>query len=214
MIINDLKILGKATQNRLRELESASSPDCAELELLRRKMAALKIVQNYVFNGDWTRKASREKNTELIKSGFDYKLIAERFNTTTKSLNVFAARQNKRLERVIGEALRLIAENRIEDGLDCFYAQTGEFSAGEFDYRVSELLPNAPQKDSYLVSDCAEEVNILRNLMRSNVKKRLNSADSEKLAYLMFLLTTKEEAFWKQRAELIGKLRQKDSQGR
>lgn len=212
MIINDLKILGKATQNRLRELESASSPDCEELELLRRKMAALTILQSYVFNGDWTRKASREKYMALIKSKFDYKLIAERFNTTTESLNVFAARQNKRLERAVGEALRLIAENRIEDGLDCFYAQTGEFSADEFDYRVSDLLPKISQKDSYLVSDCTEEVNILRNLMQSNVKKRLNSADSDKLAYLMFLLTTKEEAFWKQRAELIGKLRQKDSQ--
>lgn len=213
MIINDLKIIGKSTQNRIKELESASFPDRTELGLLRRKMAALKIFQSYVFNGDWTRKASHEKYTALIKSKFDYKLIAERFNTTTESLNVFAARQNKRLERVIGEALRLIAENRIEVGLDCFYAQTGEFSEGEFDYRVSELLPEASQKDSILISDCAEEVNILRNLMRSNVKRRLNSADSDKLAYLMFLLTTKEEAFWMQRAELIGKLRQKDSQG-
>lgn len=214
MVINDLKILGKATQNRIKELESASFPDRAELELLRRKMAALKIFQSYVFNGNWTRKASREKYAALIKSRFDYKLIAERFGTTEASLNVFAARQNKRLERAIGEASQLIEENRIEDGLDCFYAQTGEFSAGEFDYRVSELLPDAPQKDSYLVSDCAEEVRILRSLMKSDVKKRLNSANSDKLAYLMFMLTTKEEAFWKQRAELIGKLRQKDSQGR
>lgn len=66
-------------------------------------------------------------------------------------------------------------------------------------------------KDSILVSDCAEEVKILRSLMKSTVRKRLNGADYDKLAYLMFLLNTKEEAFWRQRAELIGELRKKDS---
>ena len=99
----------------------------------------------------------------------------------------------------------------IEEGLDSFYAATGEFSEGEFNYRVSEMLPKTLQKDSFLVSDCTEEVGILRSLMMSEVKKRLNGADLDKLSYLMFLLNTKEEAFRKQRTELIGKLRKKDS---
>lgn len=114
-------------------------------------------------------------------------------------------------EHQIGEALWLIEQDRIEEGLDCFYAATGEFSEGEFDYRVSELLPKTSQKDSFLVSECGEEVDILRSLMKSNVQKRLNSADLEKLSYLVFLLNTKEEAFRQQRTELIGELRKKDS---
>lgn len=36
----------------------------------------------------------------------------------------------------------------IKERLDCFYAQTGEFSAREFDYYISELLPKMLQKDS------------------------------------------------------------------
>lgn len=211
MIIQDLKKCGAETQNRIRELESLSVPDSAELDFLRRKMAALRELQSYVFNGDWTRKASREKYIALVKSKFDYKLTAERFNTTRESLDVFAARQNGRLERAIGGALRLIEQNRIEEGLDRFYAQTGEFLVGEFDYRVLELLPEMSQKDSFLVSDCGEEVEILRSLMESNMQKRLNSADCDKLSYLVFLLNTKEEAFRQQRAELICKLRKKDS---
>ena len=135
-------------------------------------------------------------------------------NCTRESLDVFATRQNKRLERTIGGALRMIEQDRIEEGLDCFYAVTGEFSEGEFDYRVSELLPKTSQKDSFLVSDCTEEVGILRSLMKSEVKKRLSGADLDKLSYLVFLLNTKEEAFRQQRAELIGTLRKKDSQDR
>lgn len=115
-------------------------------------------------------------------------------------------------ERQIGKALQLIEQDRIEEVLDCFYAATGEFSAGEFDYRVSELLPKMSQKDSFLVSDCGEEVKILRSLMKFNMQKRLNSADLEKLSYLVFLLNTKEEAFRKQKEELIGELRKKDSE--
>lgn len=211
MIIKDLKDCGNKTQNRLRELESISSPNLAELALMRRKMSALREIQSYIFNGNWTRVKSREKYAALIKSKFDYKLIAERFNTTRESLEVFAARQNKRLERAIGEALRLIEQDSIEEGLDCFYARTGEFSAAEFDYRVSELLPKTSQKDSFLVSDCAEEVKILRSLMKSEVRKRLSGADCDKLSYLAFLLNSDEEVFRQQKAELIRKLRQKDS---
>lgn len=211
MIIKDLKDCGKETQHRLRELEASSISDTAEIDFLRRKAAALRELQRYVQFGDWTCKASREKYLALFSSKFDYKLIAERFSTTRESLDVFAARQNKRLERTIGEALRLIEQDRIEKGLDCFYAQTGEFSAGEYDYRVSELLPKMSQKDSFLASECGEEITILRSLMKSNVQKWLNGADCGKLSYLVFLLNTKEEAFRKQRTELIGELRKKDS---
>lgn len=211
MIIKDLKDCGKETQRRLRELEAAGVSDTAEIDFLRRKAAALRELQRYVQFGDWTRKASREKYLALFSSKFDYKLTAKRFNTERECLHVFAARQDKRLERTIGGALLLIEQDRIEEGLDCFYAVTGEFSAGEFDYRVSELLPKTSQKGSFLVSDCSEEVNILRSLMKSNVQKRLNGADCNKLSYLVFLLNTKEEAFRKQRTELIGELRKKDS---
>lgn len=212
MIIKELMNCGKETQNRLRELEAEGVSNTAEHELLRRKLTALRELQNYFRSGDWTRKASREKYIELVRSKFDFKLTAERFNTTRESLDVFAARQDKRLERTIGESLRLIEQDRIEEGLDCFYAATGEFSAGEFDYRVLELLPKMSQKDSFLVSDCGEEVKILRSLMKSNMQKWLNGADLGKLSYLVFLLNTKEEAFRKQKEELIGELRKKDSE--
>lgn len=211
MIIKDLKDFSNKTQHRLRELEAAGVSNTAEIDFLRRKAAALRELQRYVQFGDWTRKASREKYLALFSSKFDYELTAANFNTTRECLNVFATRQNKRLERTIGGALQLIEQDRIEDGLDCFYAATGEFSEGEFDYRVSEMLLQTSQKDSFLVSECGEGITILRSLMKSNVQKRLNGADLDKLSYLVFLLNTKEEAFRKQRTELIGELRKKDS---
>lgn len=101
MIIKDLMNCGKQTQCRLREQTSTGVSDNAELELLRHKPAELRELQRYMLNGNRTSEYSREKYIDFVKSKFDYKLIAERFNTTRESLDVFAARQDKRLERTI-----------------------------------------------------------------------------------------------------------------
>lgn len=210
MIIKELEKLYKETKHRLRELEQSDTPDPAEHELLKCKIEALNELKKYVVSGDWTRPASREKFVDLIKSKFDYKLIANRYNTTRESLDVFVSRQDKRLHAVIGEALRLISADRIEEGISSFYANVVVISAKEFDYRVSELLPIGENKDSFLVSDCGEEVEILRFLMRNNMQEWLNSGTYHtKLAYLMFLLNTDETAYQQQRRELICELRKK-----
>lgn len=211
MIIKDLMSCGRETKHRIRELEASDGSDLVELEFLKRKLEVLNELQKFVTSGDWTRKASREKYIALVRSKFDYKLIAERFNTTRESLDVFAVRQDKRLRAAIGKALCLIEQNRIEEGLDCFYAAAGEFSDRELEYRVSDLLPKTLKKDSFLMSECLEEVEILRSLLRTNVCKRLNGADSGKLGYLVFLLQSEDNTFREQRMELIRKLRKKDS---
>ena len=165
MIIKDLMSCGRETKHRIRELEASDGSDLVELEFLKRKLEVLNELQKFVTSGDWTRKASREKYIALVRSKFDYKLIAERFNTTRENLDVFAVRQDKRLRAAIGKALCLIEQNRIEEGLDCFYAAAGEFSDRELEYRVSDLLPKTLKKDSFLISECLEEVEILRSLL-------------------------------------------------
>lgn len=211
MIIKELIDLGKATTRELKKLECSDEPDRDEIEFIRHKLSALRELQDYVLSGEWTREASRKKFAAFIKSKFDYELIAVRFNTTRASLDVFVARQDKRLERIIGEAISLIEQDRIDEGLKSFYFQSGVFSINEFDYKPLDMLPNAPQKDSFMVSECSDEVRVLRSLMKSELQNRLDSVDSGKLSYLVFLLNTKEEAFLTQRAELIDNLRKKDS---
>lgn len=211
MIIKDFENCYEVTFYRLKMLEDSSGAEPEELEFIRRKMAALNELKQFILRGKWTRETSLKKYIALVRSKFDYKLIAERFDTTRESLDVFAVRQDKRLKGFIGEALQLIELNRIDEGLDCFYSAAGIFSDREFDYRVSELLPEMRKKDSFLVSECKEEVELLRSLLRTNVSKRLNGADLYKLGYLVFLLHTNDDMFMKQKRELIAELRKKDS---
>ena len=201
----------KQTKQRLKELEQAQKKDSPEYEFLSRKKAVLREIQDYLNYGDWTRESSRKKYNALISSNWDYKLIAERYQTTRESLDVFASRQDKRLQRVIGGALDLIEIGYIEEGLARFYADSGTMSKQEFTYSMRDLLPKAEKKDSFTVSDCPDEVEVLRSICRSNVKEWLSDADYDKLAYLMFLLETKDPVYQKQKRELIAEIVKKDS---
>lgn len=210
MIIKDLINYGIMIKRKLKDLEHSASPDAAEIEFLHCKLNALNVLQNYAVNGDWTRDTSRDKYIALVRSKFDYKLIAQRFHTTRESLDVFAARQDKRLNGRIGEAFRLIEQDRITEGMDCFYALSGFFSLKEFEYKVSNLLPEPEQREDILVSDCSEEAAILRSLLRNSVQKQIDRADRDKLSYLVFLLNTNDRIFSEQKKELISRLRKED----
>lgn len=210
MIIKELIDLGKATTRSLKKLECSDEPDGDEIEFLRHKLSALRELQNYAFSGDWTREASRKKFAVFVKSKFDYELTAKRFNTTRASLNVFVARQDKRLERIIGDAISLIEQDRIDEGLNSFYVLSGIISSNEFKYKISELLPEPEYKEGILVSDCAEEVMVLRSLMRSGIREQLKAVDPDRLSYLMYLLNADKEELSNQRKELAALLRAND----
>ena len=210
MVVKRLIECGKQTKHKLQELEQAQKKDSSEYAALSRKMAVLSEIQEYLFHGDWTRESSREKYIALVRSKWDYKLIAERYQTTRESLDVFASRQDKRLQRTIGGALDLIEIGNIEEGLARFYADSGTLSKQEFTYSMRDLLPAAEKKDSFTVSDCPDEVEILRSVRRSNVQEWLSDADCDKLAYLMFLLETDDPAYRQQKRELVAEIVKKD----
>ena len=210
MVVKRFIECGKQTKQMLKEFEQAQKKDSSEYAALSRKMAVLSEIQGYIYHGDWTRESSREKYIALVRSKWDYKLIAERYQTTRESLDVFATRQDKRLQRTIGGALDLIEIGNIEEGLARFYADSGTLSKQEFTYSMRDLLPAAEKKDSLTVSDCPEEVEVLRSICRSNVQEWLSDADYEKLAYLMFLLETDDPAYQQQKRELVAEIVKKD----
>ena len=210
MIAKKLKELGRHLQDKLNKLAVDHEKDSAEFELTKRKLSALLELKKYYLEGDWTRESSREKYIALVRSDYDYKLIAKRYDTDRACLDVFASRQEKRLKHTIGGALDLIEAGYIEEGLARFYADSGTLSKQEFTYSMRDLLPAAEKKDSLTVSDCPEEVEVLRSICRSNVQEWLSDADFDKLAYLMFLLETDDHAYQQQKRELVAEIVKKD----
>ena len=210
MVVKRFIECGKQTKQMLKEFEQAQKKDSSEYAALSRKMAVLSEIQGYIYHGNWTRESSREKYIALIRSKWDYNLIAARYDTSRASLDVFVSRQEKRLKRTIGSALVLIEIGYIEEGLARFYADSGTLSKQEFTYSMRDLLPAAENKDSFTVSDCPEEIEVLRSICRSNVQEWLSDTDFDKLEYLMFLLETDDPAYQQQKRELVAEIVKKD----
>lgn len=206
LIMKELLRCGKETNERLKVLDGNGERDSEEYRLLYKKLMALIELRNFAYNGNWTRESSREKFTALAKSKFDYNLIAERYGTTRKSLDVFTTRQDKRLSRAIGRALELIKLNDVDAAMCCFQADNGVLLPDKFRYCVYDLLPRQEKKDSITVEDCRDEIELLRLLAKENIQEFIKAVDSSKLAHLMFLLQTEEPAYRQQKTELIRKL--------
>ncbi len=203
MFIKQFQIQCQDIKTVLQKLSEANMKDSTDYLKAVRVRNAYKELNDYIINGDWTRKESRDKFVAWIKSKYDYELISKRFNTRRDSLDVFISRQDKRLNNIMGEALGLILQGRINEGLVSFYAKSGKLSAYEYDYRITDLLPKPEKKDSVYLKDCAQEIFLLQSLQRKEMIEWLSDADTDRLAHLMFLLNTDDPAYAKQKKELV-----------
>lgn len=211
MFIKDLLNRYKATKLIIQELANADQTDSFDYTNAVKTMNALKELKDFIINGNWTRDESRKKFVAWIKSHFDYKLTAERFDTSRESLDVFISRQDKRLSKLMGEALALISQGRVDEGLCSFYAKSGIISAHEYQYRITDLLPQPEKNSDVDLCDCSQEIYLLQMLMRKEMQDRLSDADTDCMAHLLFLLGSSDPTYAKQKKELIQLLLKKDS---
>lgn len=213
MFIKDLHTQYQSVKHNLEQLSNADKKDAPTYQNAAKTKNALNVLNTYIVTGDWTREESRKKFVAWIRSKYDYKFTAEQFNTSRESLDVFISRQDKRLNEIMGEALMLICQGRIDEGLCSFYAKSGTVSAHEFDYRISDLLPKPAKKDSIFLDECGQEIYLLQMLMRKEMQDWLSDADSERMAHLLYILGSSDPIDAKQKKELIKLLLKKDSFG-
>lgn len=175
--------------------------------LIYEKTVLIKEMVRYIYNGDWTRTASREKYRTWIKNNFDYEMICKLYNTTRASLEVFIHRQNRRLESYIGEAFELIKIDRVQEARVSFYTRTHFLSANNlFGVNLLSMLPNASLERQFQLADCQDEITLLGSLMRDSIANCINKVNKEKLSYLIGLLSYEDKDLLIQKKLLIDKL--------
>ena len=175
--------------------------------LISEKISLIRDMIKYIYNGDWARKASRDKLRALIKNDFDYEFVCKAYNTTRASLDVFVHRQDQKLESYIGEAFELIRQDRVQEARISFYARTHYISAdNQFQYILFSLLPAASLEQQFQLADCQDEIKLLSSLMKTNIEDMINQASREKLSYLLGLLSSDNKHLLMQRKNLIEKM--------
>lgn len=89
MFIKQFQIQCQDINMVLQKLSEANMKDSTDYLKAVRVRNAYKELNDYIINGDWTRKESRNKFVAWIKSKYDYELKSKRFNTRRDSLDVF-----------------------------------------------------------------------------------------------------------------------------
>lgn len=176
------------------------------------RMNLLHDMLGYIKSGNWTRASSRQKYVDWLKSKFDNKFICSKYGTDSACFSVFLNRQNHRIEAILEEPYNLLRSNNIREAYVCFYQKTGTISLqAELSYNCLELLPEGSDKDSYLLCECREEIEIIKNLLKSSVKSEISFADQSKLAYIIFLLGSNDPQYSLEKRQLFDVLYQSDN---
>ncbi len=180
--------------------------------LIYEKIVLIREMIRYIYHGEWTRAASRDKYKTWLKNDFDYEMICKLYNTTRASLDVFIHRQNRRLEGYIGEAFELIKIDRVQEARVSFYTRTHFLTAdNQFGYRLLSLLPSASLEQRFQLADCRDEITLLHSLMKDRIADRINKTNKEKLSYLIGLLGADNRELLTQKKLLIDKLLSADN---
>ena len=204
MLIKEIYNTAIVIQKRLQGSDYMSEDEGLRL---REQFYALKAMLSYIWKGDWACENTRKKLLLYMKSEFDVKLVCESFNTSPECFYVFLNRQERRLQKIMGESYNLIYSGRIAEGLRAFNIATCSINIrDEIYYNTRELLPTPKCVDGITVSDCKAELDILSSLTKTSQKNFFADYDAEKLSHLLFLLTTKDRAYQGQRKQLIAAL--------
>lgn len=163
------------------------NPDAAVAE----KRELLEEIVKYVNSMTWlSRKATKEKISFYIKSGYDYGALCEEFNITYEAAKNAVKWASKQLKAKIGRnTVQLIKFGYIEEARVAFYVGIGKISRDNlFISELNDILPESKYSAIYNLQDCIAELALLRKMSLAYLKKYSDKIDNKKMAYLLSLI--------------------------
>ena len=172
------------------------NPDAAVAE----KRELLEEIVKYVNSMTWlSRKATKEKISFYIKSGYDYDSLCKEFDITYEAAKNAVKWASKQLKAKIGRnTVQLIRFGYIEEARVAFYVGIGRISRENlFVSDLNGVLPESKYSAIYNLQDCVAELVLLRRMSLAYFKKYADKVDSKKMAYLLSLIEgDSRKAMW------------------
>lgn len=172
------------------------NPDVAVAE----KRELLEEIVKYVNSMTWlSRKATKEKISFYIKSGYDYDALCKEFDITYEAAKNAVKWASKQLKSKIGRnTVQLIRFGYIEEARVAFYVGIGKISRDNlFISDLNGILPESKYSAIYDLQDCVAELALLRKMSRAYLKKYADKVDSKKMSYLLSLIEgDSRKAMW------------------
>ena len=146
----------------------------------------------------------------FLKNKYDYTVFCKYFDITYDAAKVSISYANQRAREKIGEnTVELILEGKIEEAKALFYFRSGQLKLRNF--IVDSALPIIPPP-AYMntsIKECETELRFLRVYTESMLDKRVDAIDTDKLAFLRYVLEGDNPKLTEERVELMELLKSK-----
>lgn len=167
-----------------------------DLSEIGTKLHALSEIWAYIKGGTWAETSEQCHRTLVLLTKDRQTAIKELNLTSANHANTLLWRANTRLEKKFGEDLIIrILSGDIEESMTAFRRASGTLlSEGTFLSEAFAALPDDDGSVPFRLQDCMNEVKFLAFYSKAYLEKRLAALDTQKLAYLVYLLNSYNEA--------------------
>ncbi len=186
-------------------LKQCDKRDAEQYKRLRTRYRALKEVAGYVDSYKWMSKAKSIEQLKYIRAAkYDYKLIRENLKMDDRTLRNFMGYCSARLKSKIGSnTIDLLMQDAVGIAMVQYKALTGTYSLDKLLREdVVEKLPQ-PKFEPCDLKDCKKEIKYLFSNSEYVRDKRLEGLDTNKLAFLRFVIEEDTQKFDKDKCDLV-----------
>lgn len=188
---NSKSLLKQAKEGKLND-KDVNNIECYEdsVELFEDRMSLMNEINEYINGFSWiTQNETKEKIKFFLKSGFNYKLLCEKYHTTYGAARVSINYCSSQLLKKIGtKTLALIRNNYIEEARSAFYMNSGKIKLENLlQTDVVKELPEA-KFDIVDMSDCKTELTFLCVMSKKRLRDCLQGVNKKRLGHLLYIL--------------------------
>lgn len=187
-----LKNMEAELQGKIKSTVTISTEHKGYLQCMR----VLGEVVNYAINMPKGKQTKRRLEV-FWKTNLSYEDTCLECNTPYQYLRVFISHQSSLCYDKLGtDIFDYLKGCKPLDAMIEFFSRTGKISVAnlipaEFVTRIPQIKPS----DSYKLEDCREELDFLKSLSIIGIQSRLDALDSDKLAYILWLLNSENSRY-------------------
>lgn len=174
-----------------------------------KKLECLTLILKYARSYKWIKHTALKHRVNIfLKNNYDYNKSCIELGISKTNLEKSISYANKVLKNKIGtNTIKMILAGNLYEGILNFRRSTNSINIYNlFPDNIVSLLPHSTSSPlPYKLSECIQEIEFIYSLTRANILKEINSKDKDKLAYLVYLLSTNDSLYLSEQS-LIFKL--------
>lgn len=184
----------KQLEEALRSIDSEYKQAASESDrlVLKEKKNFLLEIRKYILDASWLAKNPAKMRLKIILKNGTRK-AAEQLNCTELSILNSMTSYSKTLRGIIGEnTIDLALSGNLEDARLQFQRGSNFLSFSDIIAIKDDLLPMSQSSIDFDLADCAKEIKFLQQCSEAKINNIIASLDSDKLAYLRYILESKK----------------------